>query len=770
MTLRGGGLYASLWALMTVAAMARGAVGEGLFGLAAAAGFWAPLFAVGLWIGHANARAGRKPLKRVTEGVAAVGLGVFLLLLAIAGLVPALLTLVLWIQAAQNFSLARERDVYFALAISFAVFISAAAESKTTVFLVWVVLYALAATFVLVGLHSEHEGGRARAVAGANRRLPLPAGTAFLTTSILAIALTLYLFVPQPPAKGVGGFYAGGGPFYENEQWESEAEARESGGSDAMGDGSGGGGSGPEDASGDTRGEEGQVPRAGDQSRGEARQPSDYRGFDDTLPIENPGRGGQGGESGGVGNGIVMYVRADRPLYLRGRVFDTFADGRWSTRHTWEEKLPVDTGGLKLRPHPDGAGVSYTVEVASPSSDLVFVVPQALALKFPGTAIARDVHGSLRAPDTLEAGTRYSVRSRIETVDGHPKGAQASITDPAAYLQLPPGLDARIERLAREVADGRDGLEAALALESHLRTSYEYSFRSVFTSQGYTPLEYFLFEAERGHCEYFASALAVMLRTLDIPSRLVTGFSATDRNPVTGYYEVRGLDGHAWVEAYFPEHGWVQFEPTPFYALPNQERQADTVGAGLLDYLRAMTRNARQVAPEAESTQYLVSLNDWLERLQAWYRSAMETLRAALPALGLWLLLPGVLAVAVLAGLWAGWRHLRLPIVRRLARWRVERARRAGPKALVLACFREAERMLACAGYPRDRATTVSEYTEGIINTEVRGLADPLAVIGEAFILARYSDRNVAAEDADRVYRAFRALMQGTGAGRRRSV
>jgi len=77
------------------------------------------------------------------------------------------------------------------------------------------------------------------------------------------------------------------------------------------------------------------------------------------------------------------------------------------------------------------------------------------------------------------------------------------------------------------------------------------------------PLANFLFVRKQGHCEYFASSMAVMLRTLHIPARVVNGFRSDEFNDVTGNYVVRAKNAHSWVEAYFPGYGWTTFDPTP---------------------------------------------------------------------------------------------------------------------------------------------------------------------------------------------------------------
>ena len=82
------------------------------------------------------------------------------------------------------------------------------------------------------------------------------------------------------------------------------------------------------------------------------------------------------------------------------------------------------------------------------------------------------------------------------------------------------------------------------------------------------PLANFLFVRKQGHCEYFASSMAVMLRTLGIPSRMVNGFRTGEFNDLTSQYVVRASNAHSWVEAYFPNYGWVAFDPTPGASIP----------------------------------------------------------------------------------------------------------------------------------------------------------------------------------------------------------
>ena len=130
-------------------------------------------------------------------------------------------------------------------------------------------------------------------------------------------------------------------------------------------------------------------------------------------------------------------------------------------------------------------------------------------------------------------------------------------------MQLPDGLDRRIPEFAREITtNSQTPFDKALRIESYLRTRYAYTL-NLTGKPGQDPLAHFLFETRAGHCEYFASAMAIMARTLGIPSREVNGFLPGEYNDLAGDYIVRASDAHSWVEVYFPGNGWQVFDPTP---------------------------------------------------------------------------------------------------------------------------------------------------------------------------------------------------------------
>jgi protein-glutamine gamma-glutamyltransferase len=139
------------------------------------------------------------------------------------------------------------------------------------------------------------------------------------------------------------------------------------------------------------------------------------------------------------------------------------------------------------------------------------------------------------------------------------------------YTQLPKGFDPRVKQLAAQVAQGATAtIDVARRLESHLRSSYKYTLNLKRTNDG-EPVADFLFNVRAGHCEYFASALTLMLRTQGIPARIVNGFQMGDYSELSDFYTVRQSDAHSWVEVYFPQHGWIAFDPTPAAGLSQYE-------------------------------------------------------------------------------------------------------------------------------------------------------------------------------------------------------
>jgi transglutaminase-like putative cysteine protease len=130
------------------------------------------------------------------------------------------------------------------------------------------------------------------------------------------------------------------------------------------------------------------------------------------------------------------------------------------------------------------------------------------------------------------------------------------------YLALPP-LPERVTALARDITATAPSLyDRAEAIERYLRTNYTYTLDVPAPPPGRDPVDYFLFDLGEGYCDYYASAMVVLARASGIPARLVVGYVGGTYDPVQALYTVREANAHSWVEVYFPQVGWVEFEPT----------------------------------------------------------------------------------------------------------------------------------------------------------------------------------------------------------------
>jgi transglutaminase-like putative cysteine protease len=253
-------------------------------------------------------------------------------------------------------------------------------------------------------------------------------------------------------------------------------------------------------------------------------------------------------------------------LKWRGIAFDYFDGRSWKRSDTNRQTVPAQGRYFKLEESTQGINLlvqTYFLEALS--TDVVFAAHKVLALSNDLEFLQNDTSGNLYTAQHQLRKTRYiaisdPVRPDSASVVDSEDIAQ-EISD--VYLQLPP-LDPRIADLAKEITKSAPTTyKKAQVLEEYLRTHYGYSLKLQSSPNSRDPLAMFLFDVRKGHCEYFASAMTIMLRHLEIPARLVNGFRAGEYNKIGGNWIVRQYDAHSWVEAYFPSHGWIEFDPTP---------------------------------------------------------------------------------------------------------------------------------------------------------------------------------------------------------------
>ncbi|MGP8157348.1 MAG: DUF3488 and DUF4129 domain-containing transglutaminase family protein [Candidatus Acidiferrales bacterium] len=511
-------------------------------------------------------------------------------------------------------------------------------------------------------------------------------------------------------------------------------------------------------------------------------QPGLMTGFSDSVTL---------GEIGKImkNSAVVMRIRIDgsdpaaaQDVHWRGIVYTNFDGRRWFTPAHNQGVLIADAAGqywLGPSDLPPGEShpLRYTVLMEPISTDALFVPPRLASLhgRFMNDSggvgaparhsfLLLDSTGSLFNPAHNETKIRYQGESNLPAVPpAELRQSPALYPDEirSVYLQLPP-LDPRIRKLAREITGASENeYDSAARIELYLKSHYGYTL-DLTGSPGEDPLAHFLFVRRAGHCEYFASAMTVMLRVIGIPARYVAGFLPGEYNDVGGDYIVRESDAHTWVEVYFPRYGWITFDPTP---PGNAERSGFFGRLGLYwDWFQFAW--SEWVINYDFSHQ--ITLGQNLQRTsrdlfsharQSYERSKQRAMRVLL-ALDRRIeaspyFLPGVLVFLVALLFYMRGRSM---IRYAAARWAL-RARRSGNLTAPLASleYREMLRLLERRGWKKAPPQTPLEFAAAIPSPEVSA---PVAQLTELYQAARFGDHPARIEQMSSLLRSIRILLR----------
>jgi transglutaminase-like putative cysteine protease len=276
---------------------------------------------------------------------------------------------------------------------------------------------------------------------------------------------------------------------------------------------------------------------------------------------------------GRLGDTPVMYVRTGAPAYWRGLVFDTYRDGLWTASNRGFTTLQpyVPPRLLPAGPADNRGSFVQVFRVLRPLPGVITAAYPIQSVYAPVAALREDAYGTFLTPDVLRPGQTYSVVSYIPNLSAQvlraDAGALPSTSQGLQYLDYA-ALSTQARSLATSVVAGHTSTEydEVIALTTYLQTNYRYSQEVGHVPAGRDPVDWFLFDVKIGYCEQFATAEALMLRSLNIPARLATGYSTGDYDPVLDQSIVREHDAHAWVEVWFPNHGWIPVDPSPGYS------------------------------------------------------------------------------------------------------------------------------------------------------------------------------------------------------------
>ncbi|HWZ53385.1 MAG TPA: DUF3488 and transglutaminase-like domain-containing protein [Candidatus Acidoferrales bacterium] len=510
-------------------------------------------------------------------------------------------------------------------------------------------------------------------------------------------------------------------------------------------------------------------------------QPTLMTGFSDSVTLGAIGKIKQN-------PAVVMRIKVEgdparaSEVHWRGIAFTDFDGRRWFTpNHDPTVVAPNGEGVFLLMGAMPSRGeyypLRYTVLMEPIASDALFVALKLVDVRgrFSNETerpdgskhsgfLVYDKTGSLSNPLHNETKIRYQADSLLPLIP--PSELRQASTDypevnKRLYLQLP-ALDPRVAKLGAQITAGATNpYDKAARIETYLKTKYGYSL-DLTDPHGKDPLSYFLFDRRAGHCEYFASAMTILARTQGIPARYVTGFLPGEYNDVGGDYIIRASDAHAWVEVYFPDYGWITFDPTP----PATARRGGLLGrlAMYWDWFQfawgEWIVNYDFVHQLSLAQNMQKTSHDFGERAQKYYREKQKQVMQLLLALDRRLeaspyFLPTLLVLLVALLMYLRGRPLISYVV---ARWSL-RARRAGNLTASLAAleYREMLRLLEKRGWKKAESQTPLEFAAAIPASEVSA---PVAQLTELYQSARFGEHAAPIEQMSSLLRAIRDTLR----------
>jgi transglutaminase-like putative cysteine protease len=350
--------------------------------------------------------------------------------------------------------------------------------------------------------------------------------------------------------------------------------------------------------------------------------------YSDILPL---GAGSQ------LSDSVIMEIQAPTNppdgtrFYWEARTYDTYVNYLWSS--SIRDSQNLNAGSIDLnQPGVDvRTEVSFTFYPYETISN-IYTVPEPLWTSLPTRAIMQNNpdgtinFSALLSKSFVKPGEQYTVRSALDVVTT--KQLKAAGDDypewiTSEYLQLPDNITPRTKELASDIAsDLTTPYEIVHAVTQYLRNNIQYELTIDQPPAKQERIDWFLFDYKKGFCNYYASAEVVLLRSLGIPARLAVGFAQGERQPgtektlppsvsvdasqmesSTSTYLVRQKDAHAWPEVYFPDIGWVLFEPTASQTALN--RPSGESAASSADTEAGMGRANQNDRPQMDSEQRL---------------------------------------------------------------------------------------------------------------------------------------------------------------------
>ena len=460
---------------------------------------------------------------------------------------------------------------------------------------------------------------------------------------------------------------------------------------------------------------------------------------------------------------VVMRVKVDTAyegrkapyVYWRGVAFDEYDNGQWrrtkqsppsrrvvtfwngleqhhllygEPSHTHADMRSRMQRGIRQDIYLEPFGYDVLFGAAMPST---FEFKSKWGKKSPRT----DRNDEIRFSHT--AGVKYTVYSQTSRPAARLLRA-ASPDVPSGfnvYLQIPEDISQRVRELAVNItSNAHSNYDKMVALEQWLKSTLGYTL--VMKSPGdLEPIEYFLFQRKKGHCEYFSSALAIMGRAVGVPTRNVNGFLGGEWNEYDNYIAVRAGDAHSWTEAYFPGAGWVTFDATPAAQVDHLGRGGGGLRARLRRFFDTLRFKWFKWVIEYDLYRQLSLFKKLKSSLSGGAKGAKSSIKRLVTAAKQHKYKLLATVVALFALLWL------VSALRRKTGHAKTSAQRARHRRAVAIEYNRVLGRLAKRGYPRRAAQTPREYATSAVERKMPGCA-PLTQLTELYYRVEYGEAN----------------------------
>jgi len=265
----------------------------------------------------------------------------------------------------------------------------------------------------------------------------------------------------------------------------------------------------------------------------------------------------------------VMKIDSKYPLYLRGNVKTIYTKDNWYKNKTINKNISI----YNKMPQEvlDGELIDIKIENVNMASNTIFSPYQPIQIsseRYDNYLYNKNFQ--LAFEDAVYKNEKYKIKAYISKPTDRRRLLPAKESLGKEYTQIPENVSKKVYDLTKRVI-GNEVLDyqKAMKIQDFLRKNYEYELNVSYVPDEKSFIEFFLFEEKEGYCTYFATAMAVMLRVENIPSRYIEGYKMP-KEKENGQFSIKQKHAHAWVEAYIEPYGWLKFEPTPIYDRPNE--------------------------------------------------------------------------------------------------------------------------------------------------------------------------------------------------------